>query len=692
MKKFFKVTALCLTFLMMLSNFTFAADLTTSTPAYLYVYNSSSQTKTVSLPKYSPFGESGVSSASAYSSRKDNDLPAGIQAVEEDEDGNKIYRAEPRALGLYDNDAIMPVDESENLTEYNTEKVTFVSENKTGGCAATRLYTSEYCDVFFEDSFETNGLSSIFNDDKKKEIANAVAKEFEETIRSYVTECVGSYTGNDGKENGSIIILLEDIKDEYPAKKVYTAGYYSDTENKGTYNGKQTNIKMVHIDIYPLIYSNGSVNVENSYSTLAHEFTHLVETCITNINTANKEESFYKYWFKEFFTLSVEGTLYPEENDVSRANNLFSDDCVKNGAVLTYENYEVNGKDSISANYGLIYMFGKYINKLTADSSGKSDVLKYILEAEKTSSNCKDAFVNGVNAKLSSNKTLSDISDIIKDFYLAMTLCETSGDYSMGSKDFTANFKLPLSFGGSVTLKPGAAVVVPLFGENYNISDTTGLVVKKFSPTEGTVANDIYFATKEVYYPPYLVDCTKSYIKVNNKMAEDYNDIRHVVFSIEDESMFALGSSMNYLVYDNIKDKTVNVVGRSALNKNVYDTQKFVFDPTATATLNFYSEPVINQTTMSLESFKTVLYSNDKTAKFNRRIAVYDDKGMLLGYIRDNGYVYNVDGATIFAVDVPDNSIKKSHNGIYVLKMFIFDVESDNLKPLTNALTVVVKP
>lgn len=687
MKKFFKVTALCLTFLMMLSNFTFAADLNTSTPAYLYVYNSSSQTKTVSLPKYSPFGESGVSAASAYSSSEENDLPAGIQAVEEDEDGNKIYRAEPRALGLYDNDAIMSVDESGNSTEYNSEKVIFVSENKSGGCAATRLYKSDYCDVFFEDSFETNGLSSVFNEDKKKEIAKAVAKEFEETIRSYVTECVGSYTGNDRSENGSIIILLEDIKDEYPAKNVYTAGYYSDTENKGTYNGNKTNIKMVHIDIYPLIYSNGSVNVENSYSTLAHEFTHLVETYITNNNTADKDESFYKYWFKEFFTLSVEGTLYPEENDVSRAGNLDSDSCVKDGAVLTYENYEVNGKDSISANYGLIYMLGKYINNLTADSSGKSDVLKYILEAEKTSSNCKDAFVNGVNKKLSSNKTLSDI---IEDFYLAMTLCETSGDYSMGDEDFTENFKLPLSFGGSVTLKPGAAVVVPLFGEDYNISDTE-LVVKKFSPSGVTVPKSIAFGTEKYVYANALYRNEPCIVIDGNSVTNaNANLTRHIVFASEDERFLNISYADKYVptgyVFDNIK-----VLCRSVLDKNVYDVQSVVLDKKSDVSLNFYDMPKFDWNNQILSYFWIKLVSLNDMKNVNYVVAFYDENDVLLQCIVAK--TENISKNVIYSIDLSGMQLnfEKPNSDKFKIKVMNID-NSQNLTPLSQALKITVKP
>ena len=687
MKKFFKTTALFLTFVIMLSSSSFAANLAASNPAYLYVYNSSSQTKTINLPKYSPFGENLIS---AQSLEEEGSLQ-NISKAEELEDGSVIYQNETANLAIYSeemSDVSFFSNSPENYQDYSSQKVDFVSQT-TGDQQylflqpATRFAQNEYCDVFFQDN-AVNGKS--FSDAEKTVVAQEIADEFENRIHSYVLNNIGDYMGNNGVKNGKIIILLEDIVDDYATKGSYTAGYYSSgKENYGKYgNNGPMNINMIHIDIYPLMYktSTSSPNSENAFSTLSHEFTHLVENYVTTQNTGANYGNFNKAWFKEFFTLSVEGTLYSGENDASRARNMDFDSGIKDGAVLTFDNYATNNQ-SLAANYGLMYHLGKYINNRT----GKSDVLKMILEAEKNASNCQEAFAKGVKAKDSS---AGDMQNIIEDFYLAMTLCETGGKYYMGEKSFTKNFKLPLNFGGAVTLKPGAAVVVPLFGTDFNLSDA-GLVVKKFSPNADEVPKNVYFAAKTMCYPPYL-ELTKPYIKINNKTAESYNDIRHVVFSIEDENLLGIISDMSYLI-KGVQEKTVNIVGCSATDKNVFDTQKFIFAPNASATLNFYSEPAINKSTMSLESFDAILYSTDANEVFNRRIAVYDDKGMLLGYIGDDRrYKLSANAPTIFDVDIKNNSIKESYNGIYVLKMFFFDVNNDNLKPITNSLEVKIKP
>lgn len=695
MKKLSKAAALFAAFCIVLPNAAFSADFSGENPTYLYVYNSNAEEAvTVNLPQYLPFAESSATVQQSSSTT----IPDGTQAIEETGNGEVRYRIDARALGAYEEKAAPRLFAASRAKEYNSTNVTFTSTtlytektNYKYDCPATRFSQTEHCDVFFADAAAANGYAA--SNDEKKQVADAVAAEFEKTIHSYVTENVGSYDGNDDKENGKIIVLLEDIKDDYPSKNTYTAGYFSSGENSGIYGGGAAkNIKMVHLDIYPLMLENGALHSEKAYPTLAHEFTHLVEDDITG-----NKSGFGDYWFKEFFTLSVEGTLYPEENDLNRGSNLTTDKGISNGAVLMYKDYATNS-NSLSANYGLLYMFGKYINNRTADSGGKSDILKKILEAESSSANAKEAFFKGFKAKDGSAESLDAL---VEEFFEAFTLCETSGKYSMGAADFTKYIKIPLSYGGIINLKPGAAVVVPLFGESSGLNSANGIIYKEFAPTDAAAPQSIDFMADKVVYPTYQL-FNRANIKIDGLSANNPNQTRHVIFSTEDENKLTVKSNLDYNNTDpeNIENMdSIKVICRSALNPDIYDIQSYNYDTSSGATVNFLSEPVINRSENILKELKVGLCFHDNNRAIKPYVAIYDDRGTLLrGTALTNQVLSNDYNAYLYTL-VRQNtngelSFPPSYNGVYVIKTFIMKAESgnDNITPISQSLKITSKP
>lgn len=678
MKKLFKAAALFAAFCLVLPNAAFSADFSGENPTYLYVYNSSNAEKTVNLPQYSPFAKSSAASQQSSSAA----IPEGTQAIEENENGEVRYRIDARALGAYEEKAVPRLFAANSAKEYNSANVTFTSTtlytektNYKYNCPATRFSQTEHCDVFFADAAAANGYAA--SNDKKRQVADAVAAEFEEKIHSYVTENVGSYDGND-KENGKIIVLIEDIKDDYPSKNTYTAGYFSSGENRGTYGGGAAkNIKMVHLDIYPLMLENGALKPEKAYSTLAHEFTHLVENDITG-----NKSGFGDYWFKEFFTLSVEGTLYPEENDLNRGSNLTADKGISNGAVLMYKDYKTNS-NSLSANYGLLYMFGKYINSRTADNSGKSDVLKKILEAESSSANAKEAFFKGFKTKDGSAESLDAL---VEEFFEAFTLCETSGKYSMGAADFTKYIKIPLSYGGSINLKPGAAVVVPLFGESSGLNSANGIIYKEFAPTDAAAPQSIDFmAEKFAYATRYYRD--SPHVVADGTAIKDRsaNSVRHLIFSTENENLLKVNSWGEYVpVYANFG--SLEVVCRSAFDKNVYDTQSVETDASSLTTVNFYEPPEIDWKNNVIRDLSPrIMVCSDLTG-LKYYVAVYSGSGMLLGYSKSA--VQNVENGSYFISNLTPGGLKfkSSDDGEYIIK--IISIDDDGITPISKAFKI----
>lgn len=680
MKKLSKAAALFAAFCLVLPNAAFSADFLGESPTYLYVYNSNAEEAvTVNLPQYSPFAKS---SAAVQQSGSDS-IPDGTQAIEETGNGEVRYRIDARALGAYEEKAAPRLFAASRAKEYNSANVTFTSTtlytektNYKYDCPATRFSQTEHCDVFFADAAAANGYAA--SNDKKKQVADAVAAEFEKKIHSYVSENVGSYVGNDNEENGKIIVLIEDIKDDYPSKNTYTAGYFSDGENRGTYGGGAAkNIKMVHIDIYPLMFENSALNPEKAYSTLAHEFTHLVEDDITG-----SKSGFGDYWFKEFFTLSVEGTLYPEENDLNRGSNLTADKGISNGAVLMYKDYATNS-NSLSANYGLLYMFGKYINSRTADSDGKSDILKKILEAESSSANAKEAFFKGFKAKDGSAESLDAL---VEEFFEAFTLCETSGKYSMGAADFTKYIKIPLSYGGSISLKPGAAVVVPLFGESSGLSSANGIIYKEFAPTDAAAPQSIDFmAEKFAYATRYYVDSPHVVADGTAITDRSANSVRHLIFSTEKENLLKVNSCGEYVpVYANFG--SFKVVCRSAFDKNVYDTQSVETDASSLTTVNFYEPPEIDwENNVIRDLSPRIMVCSDLTG-LKYYVAVYSGSGMLLGYSKSA--VQNVANGSYIISNLTTNGLKfkNSDDGEYIIK--IISIDNDGITPISKAFKI----
>lgn len=633
-------------------------------------------------------------------------VPKNAQRID-DRYGETIYQVEPDYSQTDDGVAAIAADDTASYANKAVigEKRSFIISNyatdttdKYETDSFTCFYISNNCEVFVQDSLK-------YPDTDKTRISKIISDEFENTVHDYVIDCISSYTGYYNEENGKIIILLEDIKDNYGVDGYggYTAGYFLSTI-KG----------VLHIDTFPLMRPSSSATASTaptdesaaySFPTLAHEFTHLVETAVAG------KDSFKNIWFAELFAISTEASLFPEETAESQYNNYLSGTYyIKHGAVLNYKDYKVNYDYSnknqiIGANYGLLYLFQNYIRGLTLKADGTTKVFSNILNRfslEDAPETFEAAVLDGVNDTLSElNKSyrFTDFDDLLKSFYIAFTLQEqTDGKYCyISDSDYIKNLTPPYSSYISADRGAGAAIVVPLRNMQYQC-ENDGCTYVAFSYS-GSVP-----AIRSVSYPDnkfnmiiinnaYYDGCGPLF-KLNDNMNIGYNRgsglyansdcyslLSGVCFFSDFDYVTPLRDGQLYIKALQ-KDTPFNLYCYSISNKDIYDSIVMNLDTTATAFVQSSVYPLsVNNNTVNHYVFLCVC---NGVENFNIYSAVYDSEtNKLLGVSTANRERINANTLYI-NIALPTVTFKESQSGNYLLKAFVFD-GSKELSPLSAA-------
>lgn len=124
-----------------------------------------------------------------------------------------------------------------------------------------------------DDACIVYGELSAVNDKRiSRDTAEAVKREFDQHIYGPITGVFGPYEDFDG--NGKLILFLLDIQDGYKplSGSSYIAGYFNpiDTFPNRVYSFSNE-ADMIYLDIDP-----GIAGAAEFYSTIAHEFQHLI--------------------------------------------------------------------------------------------------------------------------------------------------------------------------------------------------------------------------------------------------------------------------------------------------------------------------------------------------------------------------------------------------------------------------------
>ncbi|WP_414049117.1 hypothetical protein [Macrococcus animalis] len=274
--------------------------------------------------------------------------------------------------------------------------------------------------------------------------ATKVGREFDQNIAPLINKNFGNESDLDG--NSKVNILLFDIKDGFGVSSYgYIGGYFDGTDllnEPGSNKGE-----IFYMDTYPSmgyepgLEENTPRNVERIYSTLAHEFQHMV-----NFNSQYlQKDRMMETYLNEAFSMAAEHIYSgPIEDRIDYYNN---SSYIQNGHSLTI--WARNG-DTLS-NYSLSYLFGQYLNE---QASNHDEVYKAILDYQGTP---YEALQNAIHKYVDPTKS---VGQFMTDFRVALVKKDTSGKYSLGHESEFQNLKTLYADRVPAQLRPQGSVAI----------------------------------------------------------------------------------------------------------------------------------------------------------------------------------------------------------------------------------------
>jgi len=257
--------------------------------------------------------------------------------------------------------------------------------------------------------------------------AQQIASEFDGVIHPLVLE--NFYYPSDVNNDEKVSILCFDIIDGFngTTQNSYIAGYFYSGD---LFSGTSSNMmEIFYIDTYPLMeYPMGSgVNVTRAFSTLVHEFQHMVNF---NRNVFVEGDGNMDLWLNEGLSMAAEH-IYGgvQTGRISFFNN---STAIRDGKSL------IRWEQTL-ADYSLNYLFLQYIR--TQMGIGSSIFKEILLDT----ANDYSAVENVVKKYISPSKSFGDF---MTDFRLALLLKKPTGPYGfMGESCF--NSVSPLFYTGT---------------------------------------------------------------------------------------------------------------------------------------------------------------------------------------------------------------------------------------------------
>ncbi|MCR4953611.1 MAG: hypothetical protein K6A43_05995, partial [Treponema sp.] len=296
-------------------------------------------------------------------------------------------------------------------------------------------YVGTYCDVFFMDN------NSII--DKSRLDFRALGKKFDEI---YVKETdingTNKYSSHSSEyidPQSKITILVTDLfQDATTTQTGGTYGYFSSTDMRK--NGYTNQKQMIYIDSYFYSFDgsssakiNGTVyDLRNQvYSTLVHEFNHLLNFCTKTVTYEQTSET----WFTEMLSMLTEDLF----------SNYLGIDAKDSpvGRLSYYFDYNTNkgfsawlSGDDVYCSYANCFAYGAYLVR----NYGGIKLFKELAGNNKVNGDS----VTAALYKLGYNKTFEDT---VKEFPLVLinynktsgiTLNKSSDDYRTDKLGFDA--------------------------------------------------------------------------------------------------------------------------------------------------------------------------------------------------------------------------------------------------------------
>lgn len=279
-----------------------------------------------------------------------------------------------------------------------------------------------------------------------KQITDAEAvklgKEFDNKIHPLDVNNFGTESDVDG--NGKVNILCYDIQDGFNGNGGYVAGYFYPGD---LYNITDSNdSEIFYIDTYPTMGENGSAkDVTKAYSTLAHEFQHMINY---NQRVLVHGYSEMDTWMNEGLSMAAE-QIYSGKTLQDRIDYYNKDSDIANGHSLLYWDYD---KDTL-VNYSLSYLFFQYLRIQCGQGNG---IFKKLIDDRNGDYHAvEDVIHKYISSKLSFGKFMTDFRE-------ALFLRQLWGLYGFHGESGFSSLKSLTYSGASLDLRGGGSVVKPI--------------------------------------------------------------------------------------------------------------------------------------------------------------------------------------------------------------------------------------
>lgn len=357
---------------------------------------------------------------------------------------NEKYRLEknlsPEAFKM---DVNLPFDtEKFEDRKMESKSLMYKTLNKVG---SNRYFNVFDFDKFIEYKIQaqllyTGKKVNVWGYDKSftKEHAKMLGDEFDNKIYSAVTDNFGTESDVDG--DGKINILCYDIKDGFKYSGGYIAGYFY---SRDLYDAPGSNrSEIFYIDTYPTMGLDSKKDVTAAYSTLAHEFQHMVNFNQNVLVEGGKEMD---PWLDEGLAMAAE-QIYTGSVLKDRIDYYNSSYSVTNGHSLLYwDDY-----GDVLANYSLSYLFAQYVK--VQSKQGDAIFKEIIRDSNNNYKAVEKAAKKYMDPKLTFGKLMTN-------FRAALLLKEKSGKYGFNSEPGFNTIRPRIYKGSSANLRGGGAVV-----------------------------------------------------------------------------------------------------------------------------------------------------------------------------------------------------------------------------------------
>lgn len=354
-------------------------------------------------------------------------------------------------------------EDSDTKIKLNTDS-SILKEEK-----ATKMYSGKYCNVFFVQNgncpITKEQLSSYKLNGRTVNLFEVFGKLFDEKIFPNITDILGAYKYKTTYENviscpEKINIVISDLFYDYSDTSETKSGTYGYFWAGDMFKDYENQDSIIHLDSFFILE-----NPESVYSTLAHEFNHMLNTI--NKSFVHKKE--FSTWYTEMLSALADAMF---ENYLSE--NLKDDDSIISSRIpffntwynLGFSTWRSSTTDyfpsgDVLISYGNVFAFGNFIAK----NYGGFKLIKEIAENKYVD---EESIVQAVR-KCNPERSGITFKDILKDFScVQITNYTTNGSFPTLAKE------VAYKKNGSICLK---SIDNSKYRKdyNYNYYKTSGL-------------------------------------------------------------------------------------------------------------------------------------------------------------------------------------------------------------------------